>query len=1010
MIHSHYSKLAPPLSRAGPLTRSNNTFSLLRNLFPHTRQRASARLSAFRHDTLPYYRQRAQSRIYRFIVKRQERSRLRRAAGKGILGRLGGRRRISRVFRLKDAGSLLRSKMAAAENPTSLGGSNPGSNIERGSRRRKLAGYLKAANELRQSYQQSYGLRGQGSDEPDENGSNIPGAFPDLAVVRHGDEEMVLFPSYARRHHRRRDHHHDVPGASQDIRSTKGSGDAEYWKKEWEKYEDENAIVDVDIRGWIYSPHRGPMTRKNRLLIGIARHLSGIPAPSNSRPASPHSGHRDRLEARAAQHEDELAEKEAESITRIGESEARVAWSGGYSENPDNDRASIYSSGSTSRDPSPDRHGESRPRLRPRPSGESLNYQLDGAPGPGALAKRASWNQPADMSPAELATANRYLMARLKPFLTNPIVGTPLTVFFYNENTSKSRTTRTNEAGHFALRAALDFVPTHIRVLASEKLSATEEVHITERKGVSMISDIDDTIKHSAIGNGAKEMFRNTFIRELGDLTIEGVKEWYNKMASLGVKFHYVSNSPWQLYPVLVTFFTGAGLPKGSFHLKQYSGMLQGIFEPVAERKKGTLEKIMSDFPERRFILAGDSGEADLELYTDIVLANPGRVLGVFIRDVTTTQHQGFFDSSVHGLKQRGKTGSISPLRGRKWDHGGVSPTSLTSRLEEQKPSLPPRHQTRSTSCLTSEKGPATGKLIDFDEDSPKPSLGHSCSVTDNIAEPKSDPAPSRPSKPLALRSYSGDSRPTLHSSSTQTIPRKPPPNIPPKPRKYSNSGSSSQEPNQPSERSPLSQTQNVSPPGSRATSQERRSYKASVRNKVASAYNALPSWYGSSQPQPQQSPTSAPSNNHSFRHKTATTTSNTSSTTKSSGPAPPVPPRRNLSSYPAAAAHYATNHLSGTWSGYSSDTSEEINGNFLPQPSNLNPNPLSKKEELWNRRWARAKEIFEKEGVMLRTWRVGTDVMGDAVALVERALREDEGEGGRGRPGRVGVGNKGRG
>jgi phosphatidate phosphatase APP1 len=99
-------------------------------------------------------------------------------------------------------------------------------------------------------------------------------------------------------------------------------------------------------------------------------------------------------------------------------------------------------------------------------------------------------------------------------------------------------------------------------------------------------------------------------------------------MYDMGVGIHYVSNSPWQLFPVLATFFQTAGLPPGSYHLKQYSGMLQGIFEPVAERKKGTLERILRDFPERKFLLVGDSGEADLEVYTDVVLANPGRIIG----------------------------------------------------------------------------------------------------------------------------------------------------------------------------------------------------------------------------------------------------------------------------------------------------------------------------------------------------------------------------------------------
>ena len=52
----------------------------------------------------------------------------------------------------------------------------------------------------------------------------------------------------------------------------------------------------------------------------------------------------------------------------------------------------------------------------------------------------------------------------------------------------------------------------------------------------------------------------------------------------------------------------------------------------------------------------------------------------------------------------------------------------------------------------------------------------------------------------------------------------------------------------------------------------------------------------------------------------------------------------------------------------------------------------LSKKEELWVRRWERAKAIFEEKGVVLRSWRVGVDVADGCVRLVERALRDGEG------------------
>lgn len=856
--------------------------------------------------------------------------------------------------------------------------SAPERGSERGARRRKLAGYLKAANELRQSYQQSYGLGGQRDGTTDADGNSMPGAFPDATVTRSGNEEMLLFPSYAVRHPVKKGQRREVPGATQDIRSYKETGDAEYWQKEWEKYEDQNAVVDVDVRGWVYAPHQGQMTRKNRLLVGIARQLSGIPAPSSSRAASPSSPHHARMEVRSAKQEEEMAEKEAESIARRGQGEADIACHGGYSEAPGRDE---YDTNEISKPASPKHNWPASSEKGGARAGDVASPISNGS-SPGdqynswtkSLTKRTSWNQPSEMTSAELNAANAHMMVRLKPFLSTPLVGTTLTVVFYNDSNSRSRTVATNEAGHFSLRAALDFVPTNVRVLASDKLSAIEEVRISEPTGISMISDIDDTIKHSGIGSGAREIFRNAFIRDLGDLTIDGVKEWYSTLADLGVKFHYVSNSPWQLYPLLVSYFAQAGLPRGSFHLKQYTGMLQGIFEPVAERKKGTLERILSDFSERRFILVGDSGEADLELYTDIVLANPGRILGVFIRDVTTSKPPAFFETSMKSMRSRR---SQSPLRGRSKDDNGIQPRKQFS---EKPPALPPRQASYSASTRSSEtSGPIMGTLIDFD-DEPTPGIHHS----------KTDPAvseaerklsttsikslpPSRPSKPNALRSTSGAEHRPSSPQPPRSLPRKPPPPPPnPKPRQYS---TSQENPSQPTEPSPLSQTQNVSAPDSRSSSLERQSYRSAVRNKVTSAYNALPSLYSTSPYAQQQQPPPT-----------------SSSPQSNSRPPPPVPPRRNLTSYPAAAAQYATNRLGGGWSGSVNDGS----GGGSDDANNGNDHVLSKKEELWLRRWARAKEIFDDKGVVLRAWRVGEDVAHEAVGLVERAKGDKDKDKGR--------------
>ncbi len=845
---------------------------------------------------------------------------------------------------------------------------------QRGSRRRKLAGYLKAANEIRQSYQQSYTSRGHGEDE-----IGVPGTFPDVAIVRNGDEEMVLFPSYARRHVKKEPSSKDQEATSespQHTRADSGTGDAEFWKKEWEKYEDDNAVVDVDVRGWMYSPHRGPVNRKNRILIGLARHLSGVPAPStgsrsSSRPSSPHSSHLERLEAKIAPTEEVLVEKEAEKIAKRGELEADIAQRGGYSDEAGQvwDKASIHSMQDDTTIPSPCGSKDPKPGQFPHPlSDSSPQSSHDDAPGPGSLSKRGSWNHPSDMSPEELSIANAHLMARLKPFLFNPLAGTPLTVFFYNDQTSQSRTIMSNEAGHFSVRAALDFVPTHVRVLASENLSATEEVLITEPTGVSLISDIDDTIKHSGIGSGTKEIFRNVFIRDLGDLVIEGVKEWYTKLAENGVKLHYVSNSPWQLYPVLVSFFAMAGLPPGSFHLKLYSGMLQGIFEPVAERKKGTLEKILRDFPERRFLLVGDSGEADLELYTEIVVANPRRILGVFIRDVTTPLGQGFFDASMGSLN--GDKVSNPDIRGASKDGHGMSPNAKGLK-SKPKPVLPPRIR---TGLDDRQRQRDTDTLIDISDDvQATPSVPRDISNQIITKGEKRSTPPVRPSKPLALRSSSGSTNQSIaFADSKDAASQRRGPVPPPKPRKLSVSQGSPQY----QDSAHVPRTQNEGDPGSRATSSEGHGYRSTVRNKVASAYNSLPSptsyWYGTSQN----------SSSSGVQERPGRGMIRTLSTSKTIKPPPPLPPpRKPLTSYPAAAAQYATHRISGGWSGANEGSDEESEGSSTP--------PVNKKLELWKRRWARAKEVLDSHGVMLRTWRVGTDVMDDAVRLVERAKSE---------------------
>jgi hypothetical protein len=53
-----------------------------------------------------------------------------------------------------------------------------------------------------------------------------------------------------------------------------------------------------------------------------------------------------------------------------------------------------------------------------------------------------------------------------------------------------------------------------------------------------------------------------------------------------------------------------------------------------------------------------------------------------------------------------------------------------------------------------------------------------------------------------------------------------------------------------------------------------------------------------------------------------------------------------------------------------------------------------SKKEQLWRQRWANAERTLSEQGVVLRAWRVGGDIMQEAERIIkeaEKKFKKDE-------------------
>ena len=161
-------------------------------------------------------------------------------------------------------------------------------------------------------------------------------------------------------------------------------------------------------------------------------------------------------------------------------------------------------------------------------------------------------------------------------------------------------------------------------------------VMLCQSSGLSIVSDVDDTIKISNVGN-LKELLANTFLREFR--SVGGMAEIYQDWADLGAQFHYVSSSPWQLFEPLSELRMRGGFPTGSIHLRDFRWRDQMFKKVRTMKRRGKGAEIcvlLKNMPERRFLLIGDSSEKDPEIYKAICRRYPEQVRGLFIRQVSS--------------------------------------------------------------------------------------------------------------------------------------------------------------------------------------------------------------------------------------------------------------------------------------------------------------------------------------------------------------------------------------
>lgn len=191
-------------------------------------------------------------------------------------------------------------------------------------------------------------------------------------------------------------------------------------------------------------------------------------------------------------------------------------------------------------------------------------------------------------------------------------------------------------AGEIALPAAqAERLAVGGRIAYATAEGAIGQVTLLEPGGVLVISDMDDTIKHTAVLD-RREMVRNTFARPFR--AAGGMPELYRRWAdALGasIHFHLVSAGPWQLHRPLLRFTQARGFPDFTWDMRRVrTSRIADLTADSCRYKVQTIESLAARFPARRLVLVGDSGERDPEVYATILARHPAQVERVLIREV----------------------------------------------------------------------------------------------------------------------------------------------------------------------------------------------------------------------------------------------------------------------------------------------------------------------------------------------------------------------------------------
>jgi phosphatidate phosphatase APP1 len=152
-----------------------------------------------------------------------------------------------------------------------------------------------------------------------------------------------------------------------------------------------------------------------------------------------------------------------------------------------------------------------------------------------------------------------------------------------------------------------------------------------------MISDIDDTVMVTALPRPFLAAWNTFVLDEHARRPVAGMSVLYERLTRShpGAPIIYLSTGAWNVAPTLTRFLSRNLYPSGALLLTDWGPTHDRWFRSGKEHKNSSLRRLAKEFPDMKWLLIGDDGQHDEEIYSEFLEEHPANVAAVCIRELS---------------------------------------------------------------------------------------------------------------------------------------------------------------------------------------------------------------------------------------------------------------------------------------------------------------------------------------------------------------------------------------